>query len=399
MDVHSNFKKMMDKSTGNTDNDIRDAIRNVLNAATQGPQKEVEALFNQALYTLKNLGKRMWFDFGMMKCKRQLDWGALNAASATLEELHNACRKPNGEDDTSKGGHLLEIYAVKFEIAEKQGLSAAIDDLYSKTHNLAADVNDAKVMCIIHECWGKYWAHRNMWEDAYKDFYQSFKMFNESGDPRSARAIKYAVVANILADSEEDPFALREAGSMKSNESVAPIVRLREAFETDDIHTFGEVLRTSEEQLTSDPFIKKNVVPLFLQLRSKVLLKLVQPYDRIKMDFLCRQLIAKPDEVESLVVSMILDGRINGKLDQFQNILDLSSGKGDALQKALGTWAETLGRLKSGLSNRASKISGRMGGGSSGFAPFSIDDDERGPGGMMGFMGGGEWGGGMGGLF
>ena len=49
---------------------------------------------------------------------------------------------------------------------------------------------------------------------------------------------------------------------------------------------------------------------------KKVLLRLIAPYTRVKLPFLAARLNAPLPEVERLLVSLILDGKIQGSLDQ-----------------------------------------------------------------------------------
>ena len=47
-----------------------------------------------------------------------------------------------------------------------------------------------------------------------------------------------------------------------------------------------------------------------------MLLRLIAPYTRVKLPFLAARLTAPLPEVERLLVSLILDGKIQGSLDQ-----------------------------------------------------------------------------------
>ena len=49
---------------------------------------------------------------------------------------------------------------------------------------------------------------------------------------------------------------------------------------------------------------------------SQVVLKLIQPYTRIRIPFVSQQLNIPEADVEQLLVSLILDNRINGHIDQ-----------------------------------------------------------------------------------
>ena len=48
----------------------------------------------------------------------------------------------------------------------------------------------------------------------------------------------------------------------------------------------------------------------------KVLLRLIRPYTRVRLPFLAARLNAPMEEVERLLVSLVLDGRVEGRIDQ-----------------------------------------------------------------------------------
>ena len=48
----------------------------------------------------------------------------------------------------------------------------------------------------------------------------------------------------------------------------------------------------------------------------QVLIKLIKPYTRINIKFISGELNIDPTDVESLLVSCILDSTINGRIDQ-----------------------------------------------------------------------------------
>jgi COP9 signalosome complex subunit 2 len=51
----------------------------------------------------------------------------------------------------------------------------------------------------------------------------------------------------------------------------------------------------------------------------QVLLKLIQPYTRVRLPFISRALHIPEADVEQLLVSLILDNRIQGHVDQVRN--------------------------------------------------------------------------------
>lgn len=55
--------------------------------------------------------------------------------------------------------------------------------------------------------------------------------------------------------------------------------------------------------------------------RAQVVLKLIQPYTRIRIPYVSAQLNIPEHDVEQLLVSLILDARIAGHIDQVRMLL------------------------------------------------------------------------------
>ena len=54
----------------------------------------------------------------------------------------------------------------------------------------------------------------------------------------------------------------------------------------------------------------------------QVLIKLIKPYTRIKIGFISGELNIDPNDVESLLVSCILDNTIYGRIDQVRHFAE-----------------------------------------------------------------------------
>ena len=72
-----------------------------------------------------------------------------------------------------------------------------------------------------------------------------------------------------------------------------------------------------------DPFIRDYIEELLKNIRTQVLIKLIKPYTRIEVGFISKELNITPAEVESLLVSLILDNKVNGRIDQVNQRLEL----------------------------------------------------------------------------
>lgn len=73
----------------------------------------------------------------------------------------------------------------------------------------------------------------------------------------------------------------------------------------------------------ADEFVKEHVEELKRTIRTQVLQSVIVPYTRISLDYISKALNGIPvEDVRSLLVSLILDGKLNGKIDQINGILE-----------------------------------------------------------------------------
>ena len=158
-----------------TPNERDRAIQTVLNAIQESADNEsLEKMYSMTLgFFKKQKGKEMvWFDFAMKLCKSYLNSKKNEQCEKLLDELHASC-KVNGEDDANKGGQLLEIYSIKIQLMAAANNRVALAELFERTNQLIADVNDPRSMSVIKECWGKMYASMNQWDEAYTNFYDA----------------------------------------------------------------------------------------------------------------------------------------------------------------------------------------------------------------------------------
>jgi COP9 signalosome complex subunit 2 len=89
-----------------------------------------------------------------------------------------------------------------------------------------------------------------------------------------------------------------------------------------------------------DSFIRSHIGDLLRSLRTQYLIDLIKPYTRLELSFLAKvcgstcldeqrithvlqQLNVDANEVEKLLIDLILEGRIGGKIDQVNMRLEL----------------------------------------------------------------------------
>ncbi|EDV90244.1 GH12954 [Drosophila grimshawi] len=97
----------------------------------------------------------------------------------------------------------------------------------------------------------------------------------------------------------------------------------------------------------ADPFIREHIEDLLRNIRTQVLIKLIRPYKNIAIPFIANALNIWPIEVESLLVSCILDDTIKGRIDQVNQVLQLDKINSSAARyNALEKWSNQIQSLQ-----------------------------------------------------
>eukprot|EP00611_Tribonema_gayanum_P020471 TRINITY_DN3740_c0_g1_i1.p1 TRINITY_DN3740_c0_g1~~TRINITY_DN3740_c0_g1_i1.p1 ORF type:complete len:436 (-),score=200.11 TRINITY_DN3740_c0_g1_i1:653-1960(-) len=318
--------------------------------------KSVGEVYRLTLGALKSGGnERLWFNTKAKLAKAYLQGGDFAAADHTIAELHRTCTGADGADDQSKGTYLLEVYGLIIQLCTATKDTARMREVYPKVMQLNAAVEDPRTMGLIREEGGKMYMATGQWSMAYNEFYEGFRNYQEAGNKRAKDCLKYVVLANMLALSDINPFAAREAKVYQEEKEVAAMMELRMAYETNDLARFEKTLQNKANRILDDNFIMAYVEPLKRRMREQVLLAIVKPYRRINLAFMARELNLPEPAVEGLLVELILDERLSGSIDQLQGFLQVGEDDADNSPKkyeALMGWSDELRKATTALTSR-----------------------------------------------
>lgn len=277
--------------------------------------------------TMSNLADakndRLWLKTNLKLAKLWLDRKEFARLSKILRELHAACETQEGEEDQSKGSHLLEVYALEIQMYTDTKNNVKLKELYTRTLRVKSSITHPRIMGVIRECGGKMHMYEKNWAEAQIDFFESFRNYDEAGSPQRITVLKYLVLSNMLMKSEINPFDSQETKPYKNDPQITSMTSLVEAYQRDDIGSFEKILRENRADIMDDKFIAQYISDIVTNIRTAVLLKLIGPYTRIAISYIATELAISDAEVEDLVVSLILDEKIRGKLDAVEGRLDM----------------------------------------------------------------------------
>ncbi|TGO23301.1 hypothetical protein BPAE_0137g00210 [Botrytis paeoniae] len=308
-------------------------------------RKCMEEFYSNTLQSFQSTNnERLWLKTSIKLAKLCLDRKDYAATTKKLRELRKACELEDGTDDPSKGTYSLEIYALEIQMHSETKNNKQLKRSYERALKVKSAVPHPRIMGIIRECGGKMHMTEENWKDAQSDFFQSFKDYDEAGSLQRIQVLKYLVLTTMLMKSDINPFESQETKPYKNDPRIAAMTDLVDAYQRDDIHRYEEVLKNNKD-LMSDSFIRENIDEVTRNMRTKAVVKLIAPYTRFKLDFIGKALKIPVLEVQDILGFLIVDKKVNGKINQQDGTVEIEDNSDAERLKAMHEWTTAIGSL------------------------------------------------------
>ena len=115
--------------------------------------------------------------------------------------------------------------------------------------------------------------------------------------------------------SDINPFESQETKPYKNDPRISAMTDLVDAYQRDDIERYEKILQNNKDVL-SDEFIAENIDEVTRNMRTKAVLKIVAPYTQFTLAFIGKRLKISITEVEDIVAFLIVDKKLNAKINQ-----------------------------------------------------------------------------------
>jgi COP9 signalosome complex subunit 2 len=326
------------------------SINNMLDFIEKGSedteaQRCMEEFYSQTLQSFQSTNnERLWLKTNIKLTRLFLDRKDYVAVIKKVRELHKACEKENGEDDPSKGTYSLEVYSLEIQMYAETKNNKQLKRLYQRALKVRSAVPHPKIMGIIRECGGKMHMSEENWKDAQSDFFESFRNYDEAGSLQRIQVLKYLVLTTMLMKSDINPFESQETKPYKGDIRISAMTDLVDAYQRDDIHRYEDVLSKNKD-LLSDPFIAENIDEVTRNMRTKAVQKLIAPYTRFNLSFIAKQLKIPIAEVQDILGFLIVDNKVNGKINQKENTMEIENDSDKERLEAMQKWNAAVASL------------------------------------------------------
>ncbi|KAL3420469.1 cop9 signalosome subunit 2 [Phlyctema vagabunda] len=326
------------------------SINNILDYIEKGSEDPdaahcMEAFYSQTLQSFQSTNnERLWLKTNIKLSKLLLDRKDYSSVTKKLRDLHKACEREDGSEDPSKATYSLEIYALEIQMHADTKNNKQLKRLYQRALLVKCAVPHPKIQGIIRECGGKMHMSEENWKDAYFDFFDAFKNYDEAGSLQRIQVLKYLVLTTMLMKSDINPFDSQETKPYKNDPRIASMTDLVDAYQRDDIHRYESVLKNNQD-LMSDPFIAENIDEVTRNMRTKAVVKLIAPYTRFNLAFIGKQLKIPVSEVQDILGFLIVDQKVKGKINQQDGTVEIEDNSDAERIKAMQEWTTAIDSL------------------------------------------------------
>jgi len=337
--------KAMDKVSKN---DANDAINSILEALLNlEDQNQADKAIVKILDYLKDKNyEQLWLNASIRLCKIYIDRKEYQQFQNLIESIKESCRLPDGSDDMKKSSVLLEVYSLEINLHMKTMNIPKIREIYEKTKNISSAIADPRTMGIIKDTHGKMLMIEKDWENARLELFEAFKFYQEVGNSRAKSALKYVVVSSILAQSGLNPFDNVEAKVYREDPEIKLMDNLRTAYEQKNGKELIKIMGTQKHKIFDEAFIQQFEEDLMNVICLEMIVALATPYKRMRFDYLERELNLSQKQVETYISRLILDKKLNGKIDLVEGFFENNNADRNEIEekknKHLYQWIKSL---------------------------------------------------------
>lgn len=240
----------------------------------------------------------------------------------TSSNMDSMLHSTDSATTTTGGTHVMEIAALQIQLYSRLKDTKKLRAAYHRAMSVRGGIPHPRTLALIQELGGKMHMSQRNFHEASQAFFQAFKSYDEAGDRSRLRCLKYLVMASMLHASSINPFDSHEARAHRDDPEIVAMTNLVQAFHNDDIRKFEQILKKNEGRIMDDEFVREHVADLLRTIRTQVIMRNIGPYTRIRLARIARDLNDIPvEDVESLLVSLILDGKLDGHIDQVNGVL------------------------------------------------------------------------------
>ena len=187
-----------------------------------------------------------------------------------LDTMGNSSTK-----EITEASHVKDIAALQIQLYSRpKDTSLPIKDAnkphaaYAKNRHAAYDramsvsgvTPPPHTLAIIEEQGGRIHMSRHNFNDASKSFSQAFKSYDEAGDRRWLRCLKYSAMVDMFhVRTDANPFDSHEARAHRDHPEIVATRTLVQAFHNNEYQNYERILEENEGGFMNDEYVRELV--------------------------------------------------------------------------------------------------------------------------------------------
>ncbi|CAD7956054.1 unnamed protein product [Amoebophrya sp. A25] len=225
----------------------------------------------------------------------------------------------NNSNTANTSSQWIEIYAVELQYLALVQDHERLKMLYPKTIELSSAIADPRNLAVIRECGGRYlYMRERQWQLAYNELFEAFQTYQATGNaPKAKLMLKFLVLANMLSESDINPFNSREAKVYAEDPEIKALMQLRQSLEEFSIEKLDQNLFL----LTEDVLLAEYKEELESCTRSRIAAHLLQPYRSMRLQNLAGELNVNMEKTLQILGSLIRSGKVKGSIDEVKQLV------------------------------------------------------------------------------
>jgi 26S proteasome regulatory subunit N6 len=159
---------------------------------------------------------------------------------------------------------------------------------------------------------------------AYSYFYEAFEAFNAADKGAKAKEnMKFMLLTKIMMNRPQETKAITnsKSGLKYDGPEIEAMQAVAAAHEERSLKTFESVLLQYKGQLELDPIIKHHLTDLNETLLEQNISRILEPFSRVEISHVAELMELPLPRIQNKLREMILDGKLNGTLDQGIGVL------------------------------------------------------------------------------
>ena len=227
-------------------------------------------------------------------------------------------------------------------MANATGDTARVEAIYPQVVKLSSAILDQAIKGVIWFSFGQMHLNAGKYAEAYKELFDAFLAYQEIGNEKAITCLMYLATANMLDNRKINPFESPEAkvyamaglggkntapddarcdspscaralfscprNRYNENPQIKAMMKIRDAYGSDNIKLFEDTLRDPACTVTKDPVLRMHVEELRLVVQNRVLLATLRPYKAVRLSFIAE--VSSPAQFRA-VRGCCADGGVN----------------------------------------------------------------------------------------